>query len=150
MNRIATSLSLTLALGAASLGAASASSITLLPSLGSHHQIVAVGGSCRLPDKDASLDRPAFADLPTIAAEQGAIGTTKIEIRLDSGGALKSAKVTATSGNPWIDRAALETASQSRYSPEMQDNESVQSSAELPHAWRAAPPSDSEQRGDLF
>ena len=35
--------------------------------------------------------------------------------------ALKSAKVAATSGNPWIDNAALETASQSRYSLEMQD-----------------------------
>jgi TonB family protein len=69
----------------------------------------------------ASISNAALADLPAIAAEQNITGTTAVRIDLDAAGRLTKSSVLASSGNRWIDQAALRAARFSRYSAEVRD-----------------------------
>jgi TonB family protein len=71
----------------------------------------------------ASISSAAPAELPTIAAEQNVTGITEVRIDLDAAGRLGKSSVLASSGNRWIDQAALRAARTSRYSAEMRDCE---------------------------
>jgi TonB family protein len=61
------------------------------------------------------------ADLPPIAAEQHVTGTTAVLVNIDARGRLIDSAVLASSGNSWIDRAALHAARGSRYTAEVRD-----------------------------
>ncbi len=119
MNRIATSLTFAFTLAAGAVPALAGSAIGLSPLPGAPHHIAAAARACGSRDADATISRPYMPVLPTIAAEQGTSGTTLVEIRLGATGSLESSNVFATSGNPHIDRAALEAARLSSYAPAM-------------------------------
>ena len=103
---------LALALSAAA-GAATVRFVPLSP------PSVAVSVTCKAVP--ASISNAAPADMPTIAAEQNITGTTAVRIDLDAAGRLAKSSVLATSGNRWLDQAALRAARSSRYSAEVRD-----------------------------
>jgi TonB family protein len=116
MNPTASSLTLLFALAAGTVPASAGVAISLTPSRGAQRPIIAATFStCRSRDIDAAISQPYLPVLPAIAAEQGATGTTLVKIRIAATGSLLSSTVFATSGNPHIDRAALEAARASRY-----------------------------------
>ena len=80
---------------------------------------VATSVTCRTVP--ASIRSAAPAELPTIAAEQNATGITAVRIDLDAAGRLTKSSVLASSGNRFIDQAALRAARSSRYSAEQRD-----------------------------
>ena len=63
--------------------------------------------------------------LPEIAAAQQIAGVTAVRVTIDRRGTLTGASVVSSSGNPWLDRAALGTARLSRFTPELRDCERV-------------------------
>ena len=69
----------------------------------------------------ASISNAAPAELPTIAAEQNVTGITAVRIDIDAAGRLRTSSLLASSGNRWIDQAALRAARTSRYSAETRD-----------------------------
>jgi hypothetical protein len=78
---------------------------------------VAVTGANPGCDAPAKLDEPFFL-MPGIAAEEGATGTAQVKIGLTSGGSLAGEQLYATSGNRFLDEAALLSARMSRYTAE--------------------------------
>ena len=104
---------LSLALSAA----ASAATIRLAPL--SPRTAGASIGTCADPFAAAAVTAAAHADLPAIAAGQNVTGTTAVRIVLDAAGRLAEESVLASSGNRWIDRAALGAARQSSYRAEI-------------------------------
>jgi TonB family protein len=110
---IAAALSLTLA------AAADAATIRLVPL--SPRTAGASITACAAPFASAAITAAAPADLPAIAAGQNVTGTTAVRIVLDPGGRLTEHSVLASSGNRWIDQAALAAARQSRYSAEVRE-----------------------------
>jgi TonB family protein len=80
-----------------------------------------VATSVRCDAVPASVSDAAPAELPTIAAEQNITGTTSVRIDIDAAGRLTGTSVLASSGNRWIDKAALRAARQSRYTAEVRD-----------------------------
>jgi TonB family protein len=110
---IAATLSLALS------AAAGAATITLVPL--SRPAVGATVRACAIPSAAAAITAPAFADVPEIAAGQHATGITDVRIVLDEAGRLKEQSVLVSSGNRWLDRAALTAARQSRYRAEVRD-----------------------------
>ena len=80
-----------------------------------------VGTSVTCKAVPASVSDASPADLPAIAAEQNITGITAVRINLDAAGRLATSSVLASSGNRWIDQAALRAARSSRYSAEVRD-----------------------------
>ena len=80
-----------------------------------------VGASVNCAATPASITHAEPADLPAIAAEQHVTGITSVRIALDASGRLTQTSVLESSGNRWIDRAALRTARFSRYGAESRD-----------------------------
>jgi periplasmic protein TonB len=80
-----------------------------------------VGASVTCKAVPASVSDAVPADLPAIAAEQNITGTTAVRIDLDARGRLAKSSVLASSGNRWLDLAALRAARSSRYSAEVRD-----------------------------
>jgi TonB family protein len=107
---------LTIALSAA----AGAATIRLAPLTGDTVSATLTGCSAA-----ASVAAAAPAILPTIAASQNITGVTAVRVALDRRGTLTGASVLASSGNPWLDRAALSAARLSRFTPEMRNCERV-------------------------
>jgi TonB family protein len=103
---------LTLALSAA----AGAATIRLVPLSAPS---VATSVTCQAVP--ASISNAAPAELPTIAAEQNITGIAAVRIDIDAAGRLTKSSVLASSGNRWIDQAALRAARTSRYSAETRD-----------------------------
>ena len=103
---------LTLALSTAA-GAASVRLVSLAT------PTVATSVSCAAVPAAITSAEPA--DLPTIAVEQNITGITAVRIALDASGRLTSSSVFASSGNRWLDLAALRAARLSRYSAESRD-----------------------------
>lgn len=93
-------------------------SVTMTP-LHRHAATVAVVAGCNVPAVAAALNGEAFYQVPTIAALQGATGSSIVLIQLSQTGALQSASIAESSGNPNLDRAALQSARMSRFSPEI-------------------------------
>jgi TonB family protein len=85
--------------------------------------IVATSGnaSCRSPHTDAALRGMPSYEMPTIAQEQGASGVSVVEIELNADGALARYRLAGSSGDRWLDQAALRTARMSQYQPETQN-----------------------------
>ena len=110
---VATALSLALST------AAGAATIRLVPL--SPRTAAASIGACAVPFASAAVTGAAPAELPAIAAGQNVTGITEIRIVLDPGGRLTEQSVLASSGNRWIDGAALAAARQSGYRAEVRD-----------------------------
>jgi TonB family protein len=112
--------SITGALALALTSAAAAATVRLVPLAGS-----TVGASLSGCSAPASVAFAAAADVPAIAAGQHATGIATVRIELDGRGALGAASVLESSGNRWLDRAALFAARASRYAPEVRGCERV-------------------------
>lgn len=106
----------------ASPAVGSAATLTLVPSAA---QTVSATVRCSAAGAPASIVAAADAELPGIAAGQNVAGATAVRIGLDPGGGLQFASVMRTSGNPWIDAAALRATRLSRYRSEIRDCSSV-------------------------
>lgn len=72
-------------------------------------------------NRDAAVNGTAYWEKPQIADQQGVAGTARIEIRLDRDGKLARESVASSSGNRWLDEAALMSARMTRFSPELVD-----------------------------
>jgi TonB family protein len=85
--------------------------------------IVATSGnaSCSAPHTDAALRGMPSYEMPTIAEEQGASGVSVVEIDLNANGTLAQYRLAGSSGDRWLDQAALRTARMSQYQPETQN-----------------------------
>jgi periplasmic protein TonB len=109
---IAATLSATIALA----GTAQASTVRLIPLTPA-----TVGASISTCSRPAAIADAAPADVPTIAAEQHVTGITGVLIALDARGRLTGQSVLTSSGNRYLDRAALMAARLSRFSAEVRD-----------------------------
>jgi TonB family protein len=84
--------------------------------------------TCRTQAASAAISVPVPADYPLIAAEQNSSGTAVIMVRLASTGAIRNAMIFESSGNQFLDRAALLAARQQTYSPQIVGCEPVSGS----------------------
>ena len=102
---------------------AAAATVQLVP-LG-ERKVGASVHACAIPFAAASVAAAEPAELPVIAAEQQRTGVVAVRIDLDPRGTLARASVLQSSGNRWIDLAALRTARLSAFNSEVQDCERV-------------------------
>ena len=109
---------LTLALAAA----ASAATVRLVP-LAAHTAAV-THSACAVPSAAASIVATPV-ELPEIAAQQHVTGVAAVRVDLDARGTLAATSVLASSGNRWLDEAALRTARTSTYRAEVRACERV-------------------------
>jgi TonB family protein len=117
MNTPLRTASIAAAMSLALSTAAGAATIRLVPL-----SPLAVGASvapCAVPFRSAAVTEAAPADVPAIAAGQNVTGIAEVRIVLDPGGRLTEQAVLASSGNRWLDRAALTAARQSNYRAEV-------------------------------
>jgi TonB family protein len=96
-------------------------SIRLIPVSPLH---VSVNAPARC-DAPASVDGQPFFEMPTIAKEQGVHGTTNVKITLMSNGSLAEAELFSSSGNPWLDDAAVLSARMTSFTSEVANCEHV-------------------------
>ncbi|MDB5069813.1 MAG: hypothetical protein JWM87_924 [Candidatus Eremiobacteraeota bacterium] len=99
--------------------AAGAATVRLVPLAGQTAGTTVNG--CNVPSTPASVTAAAPADLPAIASGQNVSGITEVRIALDPRGYLTRASVLSSSGNRWIDRAAVHAAQASSFSAEVRD-----------------------------
>lgn len=102
-----------------SLASTSVSLVSLTPA---HVAAVSHRPGCDAP---ATVDDMPFVEAPRIAAEQGVTGTAQVKIRLTAAGKLAASEMFSSSGNPWLDEAALLSARMTRYSAELVNCERV-------------------------
>jgi TonB family protein len=116
---------LSLALAALFTAPALCATITLTPLvLGQAYPPVLVN-TCASPNIPASIAGYAFYETPSIAAAQGATGSASVKIDLASNGALVGNTLYASSGNPWLDAAALRSARMTHFTPELRNCQHV-------------------------
>jgi TonB family protein len=84
------------------------------------HAVTAVNTRCARADVPAAI-ATAFFSVPEIARGMHATGESLVRIDLDARGKLRTASMARSSGNPWLDRAAMDSAHLSRYRPEVRD-----------------------------
>lgn len=77
------------------------------------------GGTTCGADHAAGFRGPAVVDVPPIARLQRVTGETGVRVDLSARGALINSAVYRSSGNPWLDRAAIAAARSLRYTPEV-------------------------------
>jgi TonB family protein len=80
------------------------------------------GDGCNVP---AAVDGVPYFDMPQIAADQGVSGTTQIKIDLTSKGSLAGASTYRSSGNRWLDEAAMRSARLTRFTAEVSNCQRV-------------------------
>ena len=102
------------------LASANAATITMSPLPSAQAGTIATVTSCAT-DRAASLAGPAASDEPGIAREMGIAGATQIRIDLAPNGRLRASDVFVSSGNRWLDGAALATARTLHYRPEIRN-----------------------------
>jgi TonB family protein len=64
---------------------------------------------------DASIDGTPFLRTPDIAQEMGIGGVARVKVVLQPSGKVVSATLLSSTGNEWLDEAALESARLSRF-----------------------------------
>jgi TonB family protein len=109
---------------------ANAATITMLPLQLPHAESHGPAVPCG-SDRAAGFSGPAFVDYPAIAQLQGVAGETRVRVDLSERGTLRSAAVDRSSGNQWLDKAAVAAARSLRYSPEIASCEAVAGSYAL-------------------
>lgn len=75
--------------------------------------------ACAVPNAPATTTQKVTPDMPEIARQMGASGTAQIKVSLDANGNVTAATVYTSTHNSALDKAALQAAQQSRYSPEI-------------------------------
>lgn len=90
--------------------------VTLIPISAVGTGLVTAGSRCNKP---AAIDGDAYVEEPAIAMEQGVSGTALVKIDLSAKGALAGEAMFESSGNPWLDRAALESPAMTHFTPEI-------------------------------
>ena len=75
--------------------------------------------ACAVPNAPAQATQKVTPDMPEIARQMGASGTAQIKVSLDANGAVTGTTVYTSTHNSALDKAALQAAQQSRYSPEI-------------------------------
>jgi TonB family protein len=110
--------------------AANAATITMLPLHPAQAGSQIASRTCG-SDHAAGFSGPAFAEYPPIAQLQGIAGETRVRVDLSEHGKLRTAAVDRSSGNPWLDKAAVAAARNLRYSPEVTNCEAVAGSYAL-------------------
>lgn len=113
----------TLAL-AITLGASRAEAATIVLQPLGDHTTSAVTGPCRRPNEPAAIDA-AFFRVPEIARGTHVSGESLVRIDLDATGKVRGASMKQSSGNRWLDLAAMDSAHLSRYRPEVQNCKQV-------------------------
>ena len=117
---------LSLALAALFAAPAAAATITISPLVAAQDQTLpTLVTACASRDIPAQVAGDAFFQMPTIASEQGIDGTATVKIALNANGALVSHEIFTSSGNAWLDRAALQSARMTRFSAETRNCERV-------------------------
>jgi TonB family protein len=118
---------LALALASLCFAPATAARITITPLVAaqSQSQLPVLVNACVSPNTSAGIAGDAFFEAPSITAAQGLTGTSTVKVQLSSTGALLSNSLFASSGNRWMDEAALRSARMSRFSPEVRNCERV-------------------------
>lgn len=109
---------------------ANAATITMLPLQLSHAGSHGTTGTCGA-DHAAGFSEAGFVEYPAIAQLQGAAGETRVRVDLSERGTLRAAAVDRSSGNPWLDKAAVAAVRSLRYSPEVTNCEAVAGSYAL-------------------
>ena len=127
LRRVLAALALANVLGFSS---ANAATITMLPLHPSQAGSEGASRTCS-SDHAAGFSGPAFVEYPPIAQLQGVAGETRVRIDLSERGMLRAAAVDRSSGNPWLDKAAVAAARSLRYSPEVTSCEAVAGSYAL-------------------
>jgi TonB family protein len=97
---------------------------TLAVTLASTAPTLAAGPStslstCKTQAAPAAISVPVPVDYPDIAAEQNRSGTAVIQVDLADTGAIRVATIFESSGNQFLDRAAILAARQQTYSPQI-------------------------------
>jgi TonB family protein len=90
-------------------------SISIVPLSSSH---VAVSNSRPGCDVAAGVDGAPYFEMPTIAADEGLHGMAQVKIDLTSDGSLAQEALYSSSGNHWLDNAALKSARLTKFTPE--------------------------------
>jgi TonB family protein len=124
-SRIRTALvaaSLPAALALAVAPRADAATIALRPLGGS--TTTAVSTHCSKADAPAAIDA-AFFRMPEIARALQITGESLVRVDLDATGHLRDAAMYRSSGNRWLDEAAIDAAHLSRYRAEVQNCSAV-------------------------
>lgn len=94
----------------------------ILPLPGTSVAVTSVSSACTAP---AAVDGEAYWEMPSIAAEQDAGGIVQVRIDLNATGALTNEGVFASSGNLFLDDAALRSARMTKFKPEVANCEHV-------------------------
>lgn len=102
--------------------ASSAATVKLIALASPHAGLVSAPQPCNKP---AAIVGDAYADMPAIASMQGVTGTTRVRIDLTFAGNLSGIALFDSSGNPWLDRAAVSSAESARFTPEIANCEPV-------------------------
>lgn len=103
---------------------AAATTITMAP-LAARQATVGVTEHCTVTNRSAAIDAAPFSEIPEIARLQGVTGESLVRVDLAATGALQTAALYGSSGNRWLDRAALSTARMIRYVPEVRNCRNV-------------------------
>jgi TonB family protein len=96
--------------------AAEQGTVTLIPLNSLNTGVASAATSC---NKAAALSEEMYVDVPDIAILQGVTGTSLVRIDLTAKGTLAGEALFASSGNPWLDRAALASPKMARFTPEI-------------------------------
>ncbi len=76
---------------------------------------------CSAIHRDAVVIRAAHPDYPSIAEQRGDGGVVYVKVDLTPTGSISGTSIAQSSGNPFLDDAALEAAARSEFQPETQD-----------------------------
>ncbi|HYZ15801.1 MAG TPA: energy transducer TonB [Candidatus Acidoferrum sp.] len=101
---------------------AGAATISLAPLMAQHETVAATESTgCAVPAASASIAGAPYFSMPEIAKLKKVTGETVVRVDLDKSGRVQGQRLQRSSGNQWLDGAAMTTARLSRYSPEIRD-----------------------------
>lgn len=121
MTKSIVSLAFVSALILGSTAAGSAVTLSLTPDPASQVTLATflqTTGPCAKPNLDAKVDA-AVVSTPTIAQDQNVEGSTVVHVDLRADGSLASSALAGSSGNWYLDAAAMRAARTAEYSPEI-------------------------------
>lgn len=101
------------------IASANAATITMLPLQPPHAETNGAAVTCGGADRAAAIAGPAFAEYPAIARLQGVGGEAHVRVDLSNAGTVRGASLDRSSGNRWLDGAALAAVRTTRFAPEI-------------------------------
>jgi TonB family protein len=105
----------------------SATTLSLQPTLNASPTVTGIDtkATCTAPHTSAAVLGTPWDETPTIVQGQGLSGASVVQIDLQPSGSLAHVALAHSSGNRWMDDAAIRTARQTRYTPETQNCSAV-------------------------